>query len=253
MVCILTFLPQAAPARRPAPFVPVVPDTTPAVSYDPVLVSRVGITYAKYHFDFSRAFVHAPGVSPAADPNRSDLHRLNLRFSNAVDDAVRERIVATLANGDGVRASELQKLFANDDFLDHATEAIRVFGLRETDLADVMSAFVIAGYNASHPIALTAPEGFGLARDLRAALLASPLLPTLDDATKQTIATEMSYQLLFWEFDSSLYNGGQNPAAFARLHESVATSLGSLGIALAAVRPAEGGIEIVVPAKPLAR
>jgi hypothetical protein len=245
--------PIGALASRPPPAVPVVPDAAPAVSYDPVLIARIGTTYARYHFDFSHAFAHVPGAPAPVATTPADRRRLTLHFSNAVDDAARDRIIATLAAGDGARTNELEKLFANDDFLDHATEAIRVFGLHETDLADVTSAFVIAGYNASHPIALSAVQAYGLASDIRAALLAAPQLPAIDEATKQTIATEMSYQLLLWEFDASLFGSGQNPAAFARLHDSIATSFATVGIALAALRPTDGGVEIAAPAPVPAR
>ncbi len=212
-----------------------------------MLVARIGTTYARYRFDFSHAFAHGPGAPTPVATTAADRRRLTLRFSNAVDDATRDRIIATLAAGDGARTNEFEKLFANDDFLNHATEAIRVFGLHETDLADVASAFVIAGYNASHPVALNAAQSFGLASDLRAALLAAPQLPALDAATKQTIATEMSYQLLLWEFDASLFGSGQNPAGFARLHDSIAASFATIGIPLAALRPTETGVEIVAP------
>jgi hypothetical protein len=250
LLCFLMFVPAAALAGRPPPSVPVVPDAAPAVSYDPALVARIGVTYARYHFDLSHAFARVSGT-PVPAPmvtTSADRRRLNLHFSNAVDDATRDRIIATLAGGDGTRANELEKLFANDDFLDHATEAIRVFGLQETNLADVASAFVIAGYNASHPVALTAAQGLGLASAMRAALIAAPQLPALDEATKQTIAIEMSYQLLLWEFDASLFGSGQNPAAFARLHESIAISFATIGIPLAALRPTDTGLEIVAPA-----
>jgi hypothetical protein len=245
--------PTGVLASRPPPSVPVVPDAAPAVSYDPALIARIGTTYARYRFDFSHAFAHAPGAPLPAATTSADRRRLNLHFSTAVDDAARDRIIATLAGGDGARTGELEKLFANDNFLDHATEAIRVFGLHETDLADVASAFLIAGYNASHPVALSAVQGFGLASDLRAALLAAPQLPALDAATKQTIATEMSYQLLLWEFDASLFGSGQNPAAFARLHDSIAASFATIGIPLAALRPTDTGVEVVAPAQPPVR
>jgi hypothetical protein len=243
----LAVAPIGALAGRPPPSVPVVPDAAPAVSYDPVLIARVGITYARYHFDLSHAFAHASGAPMPAATTFADRRRLNLHFSSAVDDATRDRIIATLAGGDAARTSDLEKLFANDEFLNHATEAIRVFGLHETDLADVTSAFVIAGYNASHPVALTAVQGFGLASAIRSALLAAPQLPAIDSATKQTIAIEMSYQLLLWEFDASLFGGGQNPAAFAKLHDSIASSLASIGIPLSALRPTDYGVEIVKP------
>jgi len=246
----LAILPIGAIASRPPPSVPVVPDAAPATSYDPALVSRIGITYARYRFDLSSAFARVPGSPTPTATTPADRKRLYLHFSNAVDDATRDRVIATLAAGDATRTNELEKLFANDDFLDHATEAIRVFGLHETDLGDVTSAFVIAGYNASHPVALTAVQSFGLAAEIRAALLAAPQLPALDEATKQTIAIEMSYQLLLWEFDASLFGNGQNDAAFARLRESIAASFASVGIPLAALRPTDTGVAIVAPPAP---
>ncbi len=246
-LCVFTSAPGAASAGRPPTATPVVPDAAPAVSYDPALIAAIGATYGRYRFDLSHAFAHANAPAPAASPTATEVRRLRLRFSNAVDDAVTARVVAALSGNDGARAAQLQTLLANNHFLAHATETIRIFGLHETDFGDVVSALIIAGYDATHPVALTPAQCLGAAQAVRTALLASPLLPALNDVTKQTMASEMSYQLLFWEFDASLFENGQKPAAFAQLHASIATSLATLGISLDAIRPTDSGIELIAP------
>ncbi len=217
------------------------------MSYDPALIAGVGATYGRYRFDLSHAFAHPPSATTPAPPAAADLRRLRLRFSNVVDDTVTARVVATLSGGDGARTAQLQALFRNDQFLNHATETIRSFGLVENDFGDVVGALLVSGYNATHLVPLSAAQEQGVARDVRTTLLASPLLPALSDVTKETMAAEMSYQLLFWEFDASLFGNGQNPAALAKLHASIAASFATLGIPLADVRATDTGIELVAP------
>jgi hypothetical protein len=227
-------------ALSAAPVTPA-PAGLPLPTYDPARLLRVGQTYARARCDLHGGFTAA---ATEVSPNRDERRRLGFRFSNALDDAVRERIIETLASDGAGSVADLQRRFANDAYLDQATMGIRVLGLHETDLADVTSALVIAAYNVTHVVALTARQGIGLSHTMRAAVLASPL-PTYDDATKQTIATEMSYQILLWASDATVYGYGRDPLKLGRLRASAIASLATLGIPLARLRPTDDGVELV--------
>ncbi len=207
-------------------------------AFDPAAIAKIGITYARYRFDLSRALLpNAATASVSASPSPLERRTLGFHFSSSVDDAVRDRIVALFAGGDPAQSAATQQLFGHDALLDQATGAIRVLGLHETDLADIATALVIVSYDATHPVAFTFAQSRALARAVRVQFLASPALATLDDPTKQTIATEMAYQTLFFESDASAYGYGRDAAATAKLHASIAATLATLGVNLAAVHP----------------
>lgn len=221
----------------------------PTAVYDPASVLKIG-TYAGRHFDLRAAFSNDTAVQTDETPeSRDEIRRLGYRYSHAVDDAVRDRISATLGDGDPAKIEALRSRINNDAILEEAVGAVRVFGMHETDLADVTTALVIESYDASHAVSLTARQGIGLSRTMRRAMLASPVLPTLDDAAKQTAITEMIYQVLLFESDASTFGYGRDDANLTRLRAAVVTAMAQLGLSLAQMRPTDDGVELVPKAR----
>ena len=177
-----------------------------------------------------------------------------LRFSRqaAVARQVNQRLAKNLAQtmGQPDKAQNLQTLLDGGALQAAMDETVTQLGWRKDDLADVLSASVLMGWQATQ--GQSAPRGANEAvrRGMQDSLLRSGWLPQLDDAGKQTLADTVGTGLMLLLANLESAKPAERDQAKQAVRGVLRTTLG-LDVAQLALTPQ--GLVAISPASKTAQ
>ena len=175
---------------------------------------------------------------PKAGGNAAPASALRFSRQAAVARQVNQRLAKNLAQtmGQPGKAQNLQTLLDGGALQAAMDEAIAQLGWRKDDLADVLSAAVLMGWQATHGQAAPRGANEAVRSGMQHSLLHSGWLPQLDDAAKQALADTVGTGLMFLLANLENAKPAERDPAKQAVRGMLRTSLG-LDVAQLALTP----------------